>query len=163
MQSRIGHFNSEDMPINAQTKLKMQGQTMQGQFVNFQFTEQTYKFPDKTENVRTNLLIIFRHGIQLYILKKQKFLDKLCRAELTISDSHDTTVNTRTKQKMSGQTKQSRIGHFNSKDMPLNAKTILKMQGQTMQGRIVNFQFTEQTYKFPDKTENVRTNYAWLS
>ena len=61
---------------------------------------------------------------------------------------------------MSGQTMQGQIGHFNSKDSPINAQTKLKMQEQTMQGRIINFQFTEQTYKFPDKTKNVRTNYA---
>ena len=32
-----------------------------------------------------------------------------------------------------------------------------------MQGPVVHFQFTGQTYKYPDKTENVRTNYAGLS
>ena len=57
----------------------------------------------------------------------------------------------------------SQIGHFYSKDSPINAQTKLKMQEQTMQGRTVNFQFTEYTFKFPDKTENVRTNYAKLS
>ena len=37
------------------------------------------------------------------------------------------------------------------------------MSEETMQGRIVHFQFTGQTYKYPDKTENVQTNYAVLS
>ena len=38
MQGRIDHLNSQDRPINAQTKLKMYGQTMQGRIVDFQFT-----------------------------------------------------------------------------------------------------------------------------